>query len=134
MVKFLENANSDSVETSIIDSLNRLWNGNMDWNKLWVFLTNMGSYMMKAGEYLKRRNNRMRHVTYIVHVLYNVCEAIRDENDQVNQLIASFQNITCKSYKRKKEYKQFTGFPLPTKAVITRWSTWLKTAFFYEEI
>jgi hypothetical protein len=133
MVTFLEVANSDNVSQAIMNALLILWKGQIYNERLWLILTDMGSYMMKAVEGLKKSNlfPKLKHVTCILHVLHNVCEKLRENNDLINELISKFQNIICKSNQRKKKFKQITKLPLPPKAVITRWGTWLLTAFYF---
>jgi hypothetical protein len=135
MVKFLDQANSNTVTISIFQALERLYNGRAteNYGKLQVILSDMGSYMLKSIDDLKIAKVfiNLKHITCIAHLLHNVCEKIRDENDQINSLISCLQNILCKSHQRKQKFKEVTGLSLPPTAVITRWGTWLETAFWY---
>lgn len=135
MVRFLEVADNIHVSQAILDALKLLWNGNIYYDRLWLILTDMGSYMLKSVDNLKKSSlfPNLKNVTCILHVLHNVCEKLRDEKDLINEFISKFQNIICKSNQRKKKFKQITNLPLPPKAVITRWGTWLETAFYFSK-
>jgi hypothetical protein len=130
---FVDRTNNKTVSQCIIDSLGQLWSGAIHYDRLWLIVSDQASYLLKAVKNLKDLFPNLRHITCIAHALHRVSLIIKDENPEVNQLISLFKEIMVKSPLREYEYKEQTGLPMPPKPVITRWNTWLLTAFYYAE-
>lgn len=96
------------------------------------FLTDAAPYIVLAGKTLKIVYPKLLHVTCIVHRLHRVCEKIRDENDEVNDLISNMKTLFVKSHKRAQLFRETNpGVPLSPQPVITRWGTWLDAVMYY---
>lgn len=101
-------------------------------NSVLLFLTDAAPYIVLASKTLKILYPKLLHVTCIVHGLHRVCEKIRDENDEVNDLISNMKTLFVKSHKRAQLFKETNpGVPLPPQPVITRWGTWLDAGMYY---
>ena len=94
---FLEKTNSTTVLQTINESLNVLFNGKPNYNKLELILSDQASYMLKAISNLKILYPNVKHVTCIIHALHLVCELLRNENQDVNEYVSNFQNLFVRS-------------------------------------
>lgn len=106
--------------------------GNFNKDRVLLFLTDAAPYIVLAGKTLKILYPKLIHVTCIVHGLHRVFEKIREQNDDVNDLVSNMKNIFVKSNKRVILFKETNpGVPLPPQPVITRWGTWLEAVVYY---
>ena len=91
------------------------------------------SYMLTAGQILKKRNLKMIHVTCIVHGFHRVCETIRVLFPKANKWITALKKIFKKSPLRVMRFKQKNPkLALPPQPVTTRWGTWLVAAIYHD--
>lgn len=127
--------NAKEVARLVTESLKLLWKDNFEINlpNLLMMCTDSAAYMLAAGKILKKTFRNLKHFTCLAHALHRVAEEIRNENNSVNLLISNMKKILLKSPKRKQLFNAKTGLPLPPECVITRWGTWLTTAFYYAD-
>lgn len=103
-----------------------------DNSKSLLFVSDAASVMLKTGRLLKNYFPNMLHLTCFAHALHRVCKFIRDNFPKISQLISLFKKILLKAPSRIALYKEICpNIPLPPQPIITRWSTWLKTACFF---
>ena len=96
-------------------------------------MTDAARYMGKAyKKELKGLFTKMIHVTCLAHGLHRVCDFIRLQFTDVDDLIANVKNIYKKSPKRILNFKKVApNLSLPPKPIITRWGTWVQAAIYY---
>jgi len=128
---FLEKTNHSTIQQSFIDSCNMLWPIHCEYDKVKLVVTDQATYMIKAFNNLKNIFLNLNHITCIVHALNRVCESIREKYFEVNQFILNMKKILKKSPYKQNLFRESTGLSLPPNPVITRWNTWLKTAYYY---
>ncbi len=81
---------------------------------------------------LKSFYPKMLHITCMAHNLHSVCESIRTQFKDIDNLIANVKNIYKKSPYRVNQFKQMTPrLSLPPKPIIIRWATWIEAAIYY---
>lgn len=98
-----------------------------------LIVSDQASYMLKAIENLKKAElyPNLNHITCLCHALNRVCEVIRIEHPEINEMISSIKKVLLKSNKRKINFCKETQLTLPPDVIVTRWSSWLKAAFYY---
>lgn len=87
--------------------------------------------MLKAGERLKNVFPNLKHITCLEHALNRVCEAIKDEYEAVNKLIAGMKALLSKSHLRRQQFSEICKLPFPPDVIEIRWNSWLNAAFYY---
>ena len=98
-----------------------MWNGDIQYDKLKLVVSDQASYMLKAIQSIKMNGMypNINHITCLIHALHKVCGNIREENKQVNKLISAMKKILRKSNKQKVVFRQQTGLNLPPDIIIT---------------
>ena len=84
--------------------------------------------MTAAGVLLKKLYPRLFLVTYMAYLLHNCAMKMRANYPAVNELVARVKAVTIKNRSRR---AFFTSIGQPPQPVITRWGSWLTTAFYY---
>jgi len=130
---FLEKTNNLTVSHAFINACSVLWSNNIQFDKVWLVVSDQASYMLKACENLKLNFPSLNHITCLAHCLNRVCETIRNKFNDVNSLISNMKKILIKCPQRRQLYWNKTGLKLPKYPCITRWGTWLNAAFYYKE-
>ena len=97
-----------------------------------LFLTNAARYMSLAGKTLKELYPSLMDVICVAHLLHNCAMRVRAHFKNIDEIIATIKTATIKNKDRKKDFRD-AGLPSPPDPVITRWSTWLRAAFYYSE-
>jgi len=87
--------------------------------------------MTKAMADAKVLYPNLRHITCLVHALHRVCGTIRSNNKQADKFIAAMKRVLRKSPLRRQLFKSVCKIKFPPVPVLTRWGSWLETAFFY---
>lgn len=105
----LEQTNNTTVMRSFNDCCNLLWPSGIQYDKVWLVLSDQASYMLLAFANLKAMYTNLRHVTCLAHALHRVCEAVRDEFNSANEFIAQFRKVLLKSPARTQLYTTVTG-------------------------
>lgn len=129
----LEKANASTVMQSVTDACSILWPGGIQYDKVWLLLSDQVPYMLSAGNNLKLLFPNMKHVSCLAHALHRVCETIRVEYSKANDFISQMKKILKKCPARIQLYRETTQLPLPPEPVITRWGTWIKAGVFFAE-
>lgn len=133
-VRQLEKANHSAVSQLFTESLKLLWNQELKYENVLLFVTDAAPYMIKAASVLKVLFPKMIHITCMAHGIHRVAETIRIEFPKVHQLISNVKKVFTKSPKRIQAFKElFEGIPLPPKPIITRWGTWVEAALYYAQ-
>jgi hypothetical protein len=128
--KPLETVNGTTVCQAVNSTINELWQEGIKYERLKLVVSDQVPYMIKAVRNLKCFYPSIHHVTCLVHALHRVCETIREEYKDVNDLVSSIKSILSKSPYRRQLYKSITDLPLPPDVVVTRWGTWLNFCFY----
>ena len=95
-----------------------------------LLLSNAARYMTAAGQLLQQLYPRLFHVTCTAHLLHSCAEKVRAYFSDMDDLIATVKAATVRSKDRK---ELFASIGYPPQPVVTRWTTWLKAAFYYAE-
>ena len=76
-----------------MDSLNHIWPEKLQYDRIYLILSDKASYMIKAISCLKSSNlfPNQHHVTCLAHAINRVCSVISDENSEINSLIILFK-------------------------------------------
>jgi hypothetical protein len=96
-VKFLEKTDSSHVQQALIDSCVILWPEKIQYNLVWLLVTDQASYMVLAGKLLKNFFPNMKHITCIVHALNRVCSSIQKNFIHINRLISNMKKVLLNS-------------------------------------
>ncbi|KAI4484108.1 hypothetical protein M0804_007564 [Polistes exclamans] len=132
--KKLEKTNYVTIAKFVDSSIRMLWsNGENNYNERVLFLiTNVNSYMLKAGQKLKIYYPKMLHLTCLLNGINKSLEEVRFHYFHVSTLISAIKQVFLQSPHRITTYKdKLPNVPLPPQPVITRWVTWLEAALFY---
>jgi hypothetical protein len=130
---YVNRTNFKTISQCIIDALTKLWDGQIQYDRLWLLLSDQASYLKKAVKTMRSLFPNLHHVTCLAHALNRVCIVIKDNYEEVNQLVSLFKEVMVKSHLREYQFHEKTGISLPPKPVITRWNTWLNAAFYYSD-
>jgi|UniRef100_A0A2S2Q283 hypothetical protein len=132
--KVLEKTNNSTIAQFVNNSLKLLWpEGNND-DKVLLMLSDAAPYMTKAAQNLKPFYSNLVHVTCVAHDIHRIAEKIIDSFRDINDLIYNGKKVFSKAPYRIQLYKEMLpNTPLPPKPIITRWVTWLESAFFYAD-
>lgn len=84
-----------------------------------------------VGRDLKVFYKDFLHITCLAHGVHLLCETIREHFDKANTFVSHMKNVMSNSRARVERYRELTGEPLPPKPVVTRWGTFLTTAFYH---
>jgi len=131
---FMDQTNYSSISKTINDALQILWPTGIQYDNVFLLVTDAAKYMIKAGQTLQVFYTKMIHLTCLDHGMNRLCETIRESFPAVNTLISSVKKIFVKAPLRKQKFlTSALGIPLPPQPVITRWGTWLSAALYYTE-
>lgn len=94
-----------------------LYGPDIPYDKVWLFITDQGPYMIKAGKGPKEMYPNMKHVTCIIHGLNRICEFVKKQYDDVNELIASMKAVLVKSNDRRQKFRELCQLPFPPDVI-----------------
>ncbi len=129
--KFLENVNHSTIIQAFNNSCQLLWPNGVKYDDVLLVVSDQASTMVKAMKGAKSLFPRLHHVTCLAHCVHRVCETIRNHNEEADEFISAMKKILRKSPLRRQQFKSICNIKLPPKPVITRWGTWLESAFYY---
>lgn len=128
----LNKVNFSTVCELFESALKLLWPSGIKHDNVLLFITDAGTYMVKAAKSLKNKYRKMIHVTCLAHACHRVAEEVRSHFPIVDKLIANMKKVFVKSPGRVSEFKkECPDVPLPPCPVLTRWGTWLKSCNYY---
>ncbi|XP_003739588.2 uncharacterized protein LOC100904791 [Galendromus occidentalis] len=127
----LEKCNATTIAHIFVKSMEILWNGDVHYDRVLIFVSDAARYMGRAAASLKVLFPRMIHVTCLAHGLHRVSEEIRGLFPKVDQLIASMKMVLLKSPSRISLFREEVELPLPPKPILTRWGTWIEAVEYY---
>ena len=128
--EYVLSANHQTISQCILNACLKLYNGEIHFEKLLLFISDQAPYMIKTGKTLKGMFSNMMHITCLAHALNLVCEDIRIRNKKVDSFVSKIKNVFVKCPRRRKELLEQQGICPPPVPVITRWCTWLGTVFY----
>ena len=118
--------NHKTICDVIYDTINVIWDGKFDREKLLLLLTDEAPYMKKAGKHLKSLFPKVIHITRLAHLINRISSFIRNEHKTADKFIAETKKTFTKSRSRIEVFKSIApDIPLPPKPVVIRWSAWL---------
>lgn len=117
--------NNKTVSQEIIDLMSNLYNGTIDFTKLYLILSDAAPYAVKAVTTLKGIFLNLKHVTCLAHMLHRLCKKIRSLSPISNITSSNLKRILVKNKENQIIFKEITSLKLPDFPVITRWGTWL---------
>lgn len=127
----LEATNNVTIAELFRSVINQIWpNGNND--AVLLFVTDGASYMLKAGDTLRKEYTKMIHVTCIAHGIHRLSLAIAAQFSAAKKAIMKTKAVFLNSPKRKRQFKEaFPGIPLPPYPADTRWGTFLAATVYF---
>jgi len=130
---FLKNAcNSETVSQAVIRGLQCLYLDGIQFNDILLILTDGAPYMIKAVSGLTSSliSNAI-HLTCLAHGIHRVAECVRASFPQIDTLVSTMKKVLVKAPKRRVQFVQSTGLPLPPEPIIVRWCTWIEAVQYY---
>jgi hypothetical protein len=129
----LEKVKFNTIALMVNKSLSELYDKNIKKDNVLLFITDGAPNMKKAYKNgLKGFYPKMLHITCMAHGLHRVCESIRTQFKDIDNLIANVKSIYKKYPYRVNQFKQMAPeLSLPPKPIITRWATWIEAAIYY---
>jgi hypothetical protein len=126
---FVERNNAVMINQQINNALQILWPSGIQYNKVFLLVTDAAKYMVKLGKDMKRMYPKLIHITCLTHALHNTSEVIRKSYPNVDKFISSAKKLFEKCPSRVATFKNYApNLALPPKPVITRWGTWISAA------
>jgi hypothetical protein len=129
----LEKTNSTTIAQLFSAALDLLLNGEQQYDRVLLLVSDGASYMLKAGRALHVQYPKMIHVTCVAHGLHRVAEEIRAKFVDVDHVISNVKKVFLKAPYRIQAFKEKLSIPLPPQPLITRWGTWLDAALYYSK-
>lgn len=130
----LDKANySTKTKLQVFDkSMFLLWPDGIRHDDVFLFLSDVAPYMIKAGTTIKALYSKMVDVTCLAHGMHRVAEDIPGKFPEIDKLIAKIKQIFLKAPSRTILFKnKVPDTPLPPQPIITRWATWLEAVSYY---
>ncbi|CAN8004528.1 unnamed protein product [Ixodes hexagonus] len=122
--KPLERTNGESIAYFVNESLKVLYPAGVENAKVLLLHTDAAASMHEAAHLLKTFCPQMVHVTCLAHALHRVCEELKNNFMDVNELIASAKAVFLKAPSRVRSFKEkLPDVPLPPEPIVTRWGT-----------
>ena len=121
MVDFvnLGTTNNATVQHCVNSALFKVFGGDLDYEKLLLFLTDGAAYCVKAGKCLKELFPNILHCLCLAHGLNRVAELVRYSFPKVDKLIGEIKKIIVKCARRRAKLAASCQVPLPPKPVLT---------------
>lgn len=134
LLKFsiLHEYNVTSLNQVIINTLQSLWNGFLQFDKLRLLLTDNSSTMMAIGGFLKTLFSDLKHVTCLGQIINNLCLFFRTNNpltEKYGQIVSTIMSIEPRIGAAFK-YKLDIDLPIEKGNLLTG-VEWLKAVFYY---
>ncbi len=85
-----------------------LWPKGIQYEKVCLVVTDQATYMVKAFGYLKSTFHNLQHITCLAHALNRVCERIRENFIDINNLMSNMKKVLIKSLRRRQIHTQQT--------------------------
>ena len=116
----LGTTNNLTVQQCINSALFKLLGGDLDYEKVRLFLTDGATYCVKAGKGLKELYPNIIHCLCLAHGLNRVAELVRYSFPKVDRFVSEVKKIFIKCARRKAEFAASCQIPLPPEPVLTR--------------
>lgn len=117
---FLERPDGASMARFVNQTINSLF-PHFDADRLRVFITDGAPYMIKCGGNLKIFYPKLLHVTCLCHALHRLAECVREEFEDVNELISTVKKVFLKAPSRQALWREVNqDLQLPKCVVLTR--------------
>ena len=96
-----------------------MFGGDLDYEKVLLFLKDGAAYCVKAGKYLKELYPNLLHCLCLAHGLNSVAELVRYSFSKVDKLIGKIKKIFVKCARRRAEFAASCQVPLRPELVLT---------------
>ena len=103
-VRELNETNNQTVTQAINDSMIKLCDGQMDYSKLRVLISDSASYMLSAGSNLKLIFTEMLHLTCAAHGVQRIAEQVRANHPHVDRFVTCLKKKRSKTVVGEKDY------------------------------
>ena len=89
---------------------------------------------VKCDKYLKIFCANLIHVTCLAHAWSLVAEVIRNQCEDVNDLISNVEKVFLEAYFRIHAFREaLPDYPLPPEPVLKRWGSRIEATIYYWE-
>lgn len=131
-VKFANAVNDVIIRQIILETCKKIWRGDNIYPRLKLIISDQDSYMLSAVKKMKEGVvfPFINHITCVFHAVNLVCE-IQEYYSLVNLLIKEMTKFFRNAPKRKKAFRDSTGFPLPPFPIIIRFGSWLNCVKYF---
>ena len=122
MVDFvnLGTANNVKVQQCVNWALFKVFGGDLDHEKVLLFLTDGAAYCVKVGKCLEELYPNILHCLCLAHGLNRVTELVRYSFPKVDKLIDEIKKNFVKCARRRAEFAASYQVPLPPEPVLTQ--------------
>ena len=101
-----------------------LWSSGIKYDWILLFVTDVGSYMVKSGQIVKGIFSNLLHIICLAHALHYIAETICNWFPLVDRFVASTKKIFVKSPLRVQSFRTTaSNIPLPPV-------TWIDAALY----
>ncbi len=112
--------NNCTVQQCLNSSLFQLLGGDLDYDKVLLFLADGAAYFVKAGKGLKEMYPNLIHCLCLTHGLNRVAELVMYSFPKVDDLIAEVKKVFVKCAHCKLEFAASCQVPLPPEPIPIR--------------
>ncbi|KAG0424770.1 hypothetical protein DMUE_6079, partial [Dictyocoela muelleri] len=117
----LSKTNNVTVGQEIINIMFEIYEGDINYNKLLIYISDAAPYAVKTVECLKHLFPNLKHVTCLAHMFYRLCKKLREISSISNYVSSELKRILVKNKDYQPILKEIPGLKLPKLLIITRW-------------
>jgi hypothetical protein len=99
----------------------KLHEGQINYDKIKLVLSDQVPYAIKVGKLLKDLIPGLKHVTCLCHPIHRLCEEIRCRCKKLNHICGEIKRLLIKNRHNQQMYDITFGLNLPKFPIITRW-------------
>ena len=109
-----------TVQQCVNSALFKVFGGDLDYEKVLLFLTYAAAYCVKAGKCLKELYPNILHCLCLAHGLNSVAELVRYSFPKMDKLIGEIKKIFVKCARHRAKFAASCQVPLPPEPVLTQ--------------
>jgi hypothetical protein len=105
----LEKTNAININQVIINFLIKLHDGNINYDRIKMIVSDQVPYAIKVGKLLKEIIPGLKHVTCFCNLLHRLCEEIRGRCNKLNYVVSEIKRLLVKNRHNQQLYGAETG-------------------------